>query len=280
MLFLSQLIEKAYKNNGVITAYVFGEFGLGKTAYALWVAYDIYKDWNKVLEYLFFKPQEAVRVIGRAIEKNERIPLIIMDDAGLWLDRLTWYERDKISFMELFNLIRSITGGIIFTTPSEELPRQILNKSFFRIKIELADINELDAGTRGALISLMKKYNLSPLVSKATGYRLRTLPSFMKFVKKTFIDYYPTHYPIYQSYTVKRQEALKYYYTKLLEAIHEEEKETRRKTKRPDVFKLIEKRLKEGTPVNKIVKELMAIGIPRSTAYYYVKKLQGTIELL
>jgi len=129
---LAGLIKKAIKGEAVVTAYVFGEFGFGKTSYALWTAYEVLGDWGKVLKHLFFEPEEAIEVMGKAIESGERLPIIIMDDAGLWLDKLTWWEEDKVAFMEFFNLIRSVAAGVIFTTPSEELPKQIIRKCFFK----------------------------------------------------------------------------------------------------------------------------------------------------
>lgn len=276
-MFLADLIKKAYKYNGIITVYVYGEFGYGKTSYALWTAYEVYGSWKKALDNLYFKPREVIEAIGRALEEDKRIPVIIMDDAGLWLDKLTWWERDKVRFMELFNLIRSLAAGVIFTTPSEELPKQILNKCFFRVKVELANPRVEPREIIEQVRELAKSYNLYPLVSKATGYRLKTLPSFFRLVKKTYYDYFPTHYPIYNEYTEKRREALRYYYARLKEALEETE-ETKEKISF-DPMSFIKEQIEKGTPRPQIVKELMKRGIPRSTAYYYVKKVETALSV-
>ena len=38
---MSTLIRRSLKSDLVITAYVYGEFGCGKTSYALWTAYEV-----------------------------------------------------------------------------------------------------------------------------------------------------------------------------------------------------------------------------------------------
>lgn len=271
-MFLADLIKKAYKYNGIVTAYVYGEFGYGKTSYALWTAYEVYGSWRKALDHLFFRPKEVIEAIGKVIETDKRIPVIIMDDAGLWLDRLTWWETDKVRFMQLFNLIRSIASGVIFTTPSEELPKQILNKCFFRVKIEMASEDENPEIVR-EIGRLAKKFGLAPLVSKAIGYRLKTLPSFFKIIKKTYYDYYPTHYPVYEEYREKRREALKYYYKKLKASIEEAEG-----GKEFDPLVYIKRQLKKGVPRREIVKDLVRRGIPYSTAYYYIRKVEKALD--
>ena len=91
-MILSSLIRKAMERDGVIVAYIYGDFGAGKTSYALHVAAEVLGSWNKVLDYLFFAPEDAMKAIRKAIDTGKRLPIIIMDDAGLWLDKLTWWE--------------------------------------------------------------------------------------------------------------------------------------------------------------------------------------------
>ena len=218
-MILADLIKQAYSRNGVISAYVYGEFGYGKTSYALWTAYEVLGSWRKVLNYLFFDPGEAVKVMAKAIYTDKRLPIIIMDDAGLWLDKLTWWQEEKVAFMEFFNLIRSVTAGVIFTTPSEELPKQILKKCFFRIAVSPATERKIAELIREEdfrkVIALTEKYGLEKVFSIATGYKLKTLPSFFNLVRKEFYDVYPLQYPVFREYKRKRRKALKQYLRRL-----------------------------------------------------------------
>jgi hypothetical protein len=51
------------------------------------------------------------------------LPIMVFNDAGFWLNGLTWGREEKVCFIELFDLARTINTGVIFTTPSEEIPR-------------------------------------------------------------------------------------------------------------------------------------------------------------
>ncbi|OYT54731.1 MAG: hypothetical protein B6U76_07115 [Desulfurococcales archaeon ex4484_217_2] len=273
-LTIADLVKQAYKRNGVVTAYVYGEFGHGKTSYALWVAYEVLGSWGKVLNHLFFEPREAVRVMGKAIDSGKRLPIIIMDDAGLWLDRLTWWEEDKVAFMQFFNLVRSIAAGVIFTTPSQELPKQILNKCFFRVHVEPISKEKIvgmvgEEAYRG-LEALVEKYGLEHVYSIATGYRLKTLPSFFNFVSKEFYDIYPLHYPVFQEYEKRRRKALKQYFEKWRAKV-----EGSKHANKDDIVSLVKELIESGKSKREIVKTLMKLGVPRSTAYMWVKKIIG-----
>lgn len=260
MLRLAELIKKAQKHNDAMIAYVYGDIGAGKTSYALHVAKDVLGSWNNVLDYLFFSPREAIEVMEEAIYNDERLPIIIMDDAGLWLDKLTWWMPDKVAFMKFFNLIRSVTSGVIFTTPSEELPKQILKKCKLRVKVRPMTIDDV------------KKFGLKntrQLMSVATIYRRVLLPNFYEFFKKTDYEVYPTHYPdpIYQKYEEMRKEAVKEYF--------EEWKRTtkiRGETLLDEIASMLRK-----MSTSEVAKELMRRGIPKTTAYRYIKKAKEVI---
>lgn len=269
---LSTLIKRALRSDLVVTVYVYGEFGYGKTSYALWTAYEVLGSWGRVLDYLFFDPAEAVRVMGSAIERGERLPIIIMDDAGLWLDRLTWWEADKVAFMEFFNLIRSVAAGVIFTTPSEELPRQLVRKCFFRVSVKPAHKDTIvkRVGPEGyeALVSVANQFGVRPVFNMAVGYRLRMLPSFMEYVKKEFYDFYPLQYPVYEAYREKRQQALRRYFERWRARV--EGSKTRN---REDLINLAKELIEKGRDKAEVAKELMKLGVPRTTAYRWIKKI-------
>ncbi len=283
---LARLIRAAYKNNGVVVAYVYGDFGFGKTSYALWTAYEVLGSWDRVLKYLFFTPAEAIKTMAKAIDSGKRLPIIIMDDAGLWLDRLTWYDEHKILFMEFFNLIRSVAAGVIFTTPSEELPKQLIRKCMFRINVRPANLEEIRSLGVDVeeVLKMIRSYSLKPVINIATGYRLKTLPSFMAFVKKVFYDVYPLQYPnsVFKKYERIRRDALKYYFSKLADKVLGENRSSRKtRTKKQELLELAKKMLSEGMDRRDIVKKLMELGVSQATAYRYVAKvMQGKTNSL
>ncbi|BEP17057.1 hypothetical protein PYJP_04090 [Pyrofollis japonicus] len=277
MLVLADLINRAYEKNAVITAYVYGEFGTGKTSYAMWVAFQVLEDWNKVLERLFFDPKDAIEVMERAINRRQREKIIIMDDAGIWLDKMTWWEREKVAFMKFYNLIRSITAGIIFTTPSEELPRNLLNKIFFRVSVAPLSKRQLIemVDDYAAYKAMLDEYGLPEYWSLATGYKLRTLPNFLKFVKKEYYDPYPTYYPdeVYKRYEDIRWRAVKRAFEEWRQSLDGREENEREKLQLRAL-----NMLKAGASIKEVAKMLMDAGVPRSTAYRWIKQIREIID--
>jgi hypothetical protein len=273
-LILSDLIIKAFRHYGVVSAYVYGDFGAGKTSYALWTAYNVFGDWQQVLKHVFFRPEDAVDAMKRAIRSGRRLKLVVMDDAGLWLGRLTWWEEDKIAFMNFFNLIRSVSSGIIFTTPSQELPKQILRKCAFRVSVRPASREEIvrtfGEGGYKELEERVKAFGLDPLFSVAVGYRLKTLPSFIEMVKKEFYDYYPMHYPVMKEYERLRRRALEHYFSKWEELV---KGRASKSDARKELFLKAKEMIEGGRDGPEVIRFLTESGIPPTTARRWVSKL-------
>lgn len=273
-MYLASLIKRAFKSNLVVTAYVYGVFGHGKTSYALWTAYEVLGDWNKVLSHLFFSPSEAVLVISDAIKRRERLPIIIMDDAGLWLSKLTWWEADKVSFMEFFNMIRNVAGGVIFTTPTKELPKEVVRKCFFRVSVRPAQEDEILAhlGAEGyeSLLSTAKRFGLEPSFCMAKGYLINVLPSFMEAVKRDFYDFYPLQYPrpVYEAYEEMRWRATRACFEKWRARV-----ESSKVRSRDELVELAKRLISAGWEKREVVKELMRLGVPAVTAYRWINKI-------
>jgi hypothetical protein len=256
-MYLASLISEAYRNNGLIVAYVYGNMGFGKTSYALWTAYELLGDWGLVLDHLFFDLDRAIDAMYSAVNKNRRLPIMILDDAGYYLNRITWWERDKVLFMEIFNLARTMAAGILFTTPTHEIPRQIAAKSNYRVSVRpLADGEDSEAAAEACRTA--EAFNLPCYVSIAKGYRLTVLPSFMKIVKKEYLDYYPLYYPIFDRYQKMRMRAIK----RKLQEIRSERAE-----KRQEIFEKYLEMFRSGVDARKIYKELIKKGIPQRTAW-------------
>ena len=150
MLWLAQKIVEAYENYGFVSAVIFGPQGTGKTTYAFKVMRDVYwklnnletKDqaWDVVKRYYFFELPEALELIYDALESDTRIPVLLFDDAGIWLSKYNWYEDYMKVFYKIFALIRTRVSAVIFTTPSpEDLAFFLREKGWYQIKIVWAN---------------------------------------------------------------------------------------------------------------------------------------------
>lgn len=261
---MAKVIKAKMENEGCTIAYIFGEIGVGKTSYALYTAHEIYGNWKEPLEWLFFDIKDLLPRLSERFLKGERVPLIIIDDAGLWANRMYWWELPVKEFTKLFNVIRSMAGGVIFTSPSDEIPRQLIKKVKYRIFVSRAGSKD---GT--------------PL-SRAIIYDQYILPDFRPVVKKVAEEIFPTHYPVYEEYAKKRNTAIT---TKLkeMESMIELYKKgvkvkgqytlTRAKFIKLVIGKATEM-VKEGKTIREVKKWITSFGIPDGTADHWVKRIK------
>ena len=146
LLWLAQKIVNAYESYGFISAVIFGRQGSGKTTYAFKVARDVYaylnqyetKDeaWADVERSYFFELPEALDRIEVAITTGGRIPVLILDDASIWLSKYEWYEDYMKVFYKLYALARLSITAILFTTPSpEDIAFFLREKGWYQIRV-------------------------------------------------------------------------------------------------------------------------------------------------
>ncbi|RLG76816.1 MAG: hypothetical protein DRO12_03780 [Thermoprotei archaeon] len=79
---LENYLVDAVKEGGYETVCIWGIQGSGKSSYMLQMGYWIYKDWDKVLSSLVFKPNDFVKRL-KSIPVNRRTPCLLWDDIGV-----------------------------------------------------------------------------------------------------------------------------------------------------------------------------------------------------
>ena len=166
----------------------YGMQRIGKTMYALQVMYDIYRDWDKVLNLTFFKLEEMVSSLRDQIKRDEKVAVITWDDAGVFGSKYLFFSNKKLTeyLQNLFDVIGTAVKGIIITTPNpENLLKSIRGYEFYRVKIN--------------------KIGMTSRVAK--GYQTIMLPSGKKIIKKVFNDHYNVTIPndIFERYNKTRK---------------------------------------------------------------------------
>ena len=134
-LILSRLISSAYRRYDFVSAFIIGPQGIGKTTYAMLVAYEVYRDWDRVLGNLYFDPREALPRLKEALRTGERIPLVIFDDAGMHLSKYlisSNYEGFHLTRLlnALINLARTLTAGVVYTSPDMDILKELRKKAW------------------------------------------------------------------------------------------------------------------------------------------------------
>lgn len=230
---LPKEILQAYKYNKVVNVMVFGPMGAGKTSFSLWTAYYVYNgNWREALDHLFFDIRESLPLIRNAIKANERIPLLIFDDAGLWLSSFDWYhDTSRRNFVKFFHTIRSIAGGIIFTAPTKVLPK-IIDKTI-NYKVKITEVyrkfayefmeNHLSPEDRREIMDLIRIFNLKPEFALAKIYKHDETVHGKRMYKLISVNIFPRFYPdeVYYVYTKRRDKAVSTTFEQLEKALTE-----------------------------------------------------------
>ncbi|RLG73710.1 MAG: hypothetical protein DRO14_06425 [Thermoprotei archaeon] len=186
---LASRIIKAYNTQSFISAFAYGHQGVGKTTYALLILYNVYRDWDKVLDNTYFYIETLIPKLKKALQSGERIPAILLDDAGIWLVKYSWRKNFSQWFSKLFNLMRTVVAGIIFTSVEvSDIVKFVRDKVIYRISIvRFRDFVE------------------------ARAYRCYITPMLRHYVKKRFIDRFTYDLlpaDVRAKYEAKRREAL------------------------------------------------------------------------
>ena len=164
---LSKLIMETHKEGSNLLIAVVADprsihkRGVGKSVYALRVLIDVYKTWmwDKLRKYIVFMPQDFLRLLETIIKRDkinpdyplaneERLPLIVWDDAGFWLNKQRWMNKFVVAVRENLNVIRTAVTAIIFTAPTwGELARGI--RDHIDILVLITRNNDRESIARG-----------------------------------------------------------------------------------------------------------------------------------
>lgn len=202
LLWLAQKIVRAYETTGFVSAVVFGKQGEGKTSYAFKVARDVFyylydlksKDdaWDYVSQAYFFDLRDALAKIEEAITQQQRLPVIIFDDASIWLSKYIWYKDYMKSFYKIYALMRTMVSGVIFTTPSpDDLALFLREKGWYQIRITMVNRKKREAramlyerkfvrNTKGEITTKME--------AKAIDFFIASMPNafYREYLKRRF----------------------------------------------------------------------------------------------
>jgi len=135
-LTFTRKVVSAYRRGDFENLFIVGPQGMGKTTYAMLVLYEVYRDWDKVLEWLVFDPREVLPRLKQALREGKRIKLVVFDDAGIHLSKYMWSldrESQQVAMLmnSLFNIVRSVCAGAIFTSPDMDVLKELRKKSWW-----------------------------------------------------------------------------------------------------------------------------------------------------
>ncbi len=133
-------IEIKTYNSGTIVG-IYGKTGAGKSIYAMKVAYEFIRDWDQVLKFIVFTPFDFQQAVDYLQRNNIWIPILIWDDAGIWMEllkRTSWHPM-SIGIRGAFETLRVNIGAVLMTMTSEySLPRNIKNNgNLYKFRVRM-----------------------------------------------------------------------------------------------------------------------------------------------
>jgi len=199
-LYLTEKILVAHPN-GFCGAIITGPRGIGKSCYAINVAWEVFRNlgydettsWIMALDCLKFTIQDVVDFIKKNVLSPDKAHLLIWDDAGTYAGTTKWWtDRNALDNLKgVTDTIRTGVCSLIITTPSEsDLTKFLRNYDDYIIQIRY----HIDGG----------KYRM------AKGYLKRTLPSGKRVVYSKFKNRFYVMLPnwVYEKYKGMRDEIL------------------------------------------------------------------------
>ena len=129
--FVERLLANAMKNGRSYLVLVSGQQGIGKTSFAIYAAYMAYRNYAVALRRTYFEASDFFKDTASFTEPQL---VAVFDDAGVWLSRQRWYEKDVVYLGNLLQLARNLFRLVIFTTPSENLPRQVITHLNYAVR--------------------------------------------------------------------------------------------------------------------------------------------------
>lgn len=132
--YLSKWIKNAVWNWDFNSMMVVGSRGVGKSTYAMLLAYHYFGDWDEVFDALYFDAEN----LFKDIEEKNRMEIVIIDDAGVGFNT-NWFFSDKKYYQLLDSLaqvLRSDVANLFLTTPTiGRLVKPFRTMNDFLIKI-------------------------------------------------------------------------------------------------------------------------------------------------
>ena len=169
MFNLSRKVLKEQKHQyGIfVGAIIYGLRDIGKSSYALKVAYQVYRGlgyedeeaWKKALGSIIFKTKDVINLIEQYTDYDNRAPIVLWDDAGMHASSMS-YHTDMVMARHLKGIIDGIktaTHSLILTTPTIEGLLSFLRKyDDYRVRITTGEGGEW---RRQAIISHWVTYD-------------------------------------------------------------------------------------------------------------------------
>lgn len=184
---VSNLANIIVKQPGLVGVNIVGNQQTGKSTYALWVMYELYKrNIDEMLKHIVFSMDELTELLLKFQERNEKAICVMWDDASVSGSAGHWVTDPKkvIDLSSLGDTMGTATKGILITSPSGDLIKAFRNYNFYKAEIKIEN-----------------KYK-----RMAKVYKIWKSPLDQQLIRHQFDDFYDIRSPFYERYAKMRQD--------------------------------------------------------------------------
>ena len=214
---LAKKILREYPN-GFVGCIVEGQRAIGKSAYCLGVAKEVYQAldprltekqaYYKALDYCLFDIDDVLRVLKQSRKERKVIPCIIWDDAGAFASSLLWFvDIEAVTQLKsVMDTIRTAVTGFIINCPDRGgLLRNLRNYDDYLVRIVKAEGGHSHNDISKETGQPYKNYQRT-----ARGYTSFKIPSGKMIIHKNYEDTFSCYIndEIYKEYMKKRHACL------------------------------------------------------------------------
>ena len=199
-LALAQRINQVHSRLGYLTAIVYGPQGIGKSSYCFQVMDEVFDgDLKLIKKNTVFEPIELIQRIKELQDSDVVTPMILWEDAGLWLYALDWYDPVVKAAVKFFNVARTVTSCMLLNTPDLDFIVRNIRASTGVYKGQVFATDSKG----GRMIRLSRQYRMPS--GKMTWPSVKMKDSFNVHMP----DYiYEWHLPLRKSYAVKARQLM------------------------------------------------------------------------
>mgnify|MGYP000734071067 CR=1 FL=1 len=118
-------INAAINSDDYFELIIYGKRGRGKSIYAYKIAKIVYNnDLKKVWAHWVYTLDQLIEILDKYAGKDERIKLLVWDDAGVHGSKYKWFTEEQAlvdTLAEVWQTIRDTVAATLITTPNPKL---------------------------------------------------------------------------------------------------------------------------------------------------------------
>ena len=143
MFALTEYCRRMWLGGRTANLLIYGEPRIGKSVYAIKSLKEVYAEWrhpaaldpylkwsgqDEWRNWIVYRPEQFVSLFALLLQFQVKAPMVVWDDAGLWLFALDWSDPRIKAVLKMLQVSGVATGALVFTTPAVSMIlKKVLN---------------------------------------------------------------------------------------------------------------------------------------------------------